>query len=146
VNRFVGADLAPDLRSPDFVETILVVEDDADLQAALSEALEDEGYQVRAAPNGREALDDLLQQEKRPSLILLDLMMPLMSGWQFLNERIRYPGLSSIPVLVLTASTDARPRQAAAVLRKPIQPVELFETVRKTLSSGGGLGTAGKSV
>ena len=129
-----------------FVETILIVEDDVDLQAALSEALEEEGYEVRAAPNGRQALDDLLKGEEPPSLILLDLMMPLMSGWQFLDERIRYPGLSSIPVLVLTASTDARPRQAAGVLRKPIQPVELFETVRKTLFPSGGPGTAGRSV
>jgi CheY-like chemotaxis protein len=134
------------LRFPAFVETILIVEDDVDLQAALAEALEEEGYQVRAAPNGRQALDDLLQGEEPPSLILLDLMMPLMSGWQFLDERIRYPGLSGIPVLVLTASTDARPRQAAAVLRKPIQPVELFETVRKTLFPNGGPGTAGRSV
>ena len=128
------------------METILIVEDDVDLQAALSEALEEEGYQVRAAPNGRQALDDLLQGEEPPSLIVLDLMMPLMSGWQFLDERTRYPGLSSIPVLVLTASTDAGPRQATAVLRKPIQPVKLFETVRKTLFPSGGPGTAGRSV
>ena len=118
--------------------TILVVEDDADLQTALLEGLKDEGYEVRAAPNGLEALAELLSDDERPSLILLDLMMPLMNGWQFLDERIHYPGLSSIPVLVLTASTHARPAQAAAVLRKPIQPIELFETVRKTLASGDG--------
>jgi len=116
---------------------ILIVEDDADLQMALLEGLKEEGYQVRAAPNGLEALAELLSdEEERPNLILLDLMMPLMNGWQFLDERIHYPGLSNIPVLVLTASTDARPAQAAAVLRKPIQPVQLFDTVRKTLAPG----------
>src|SRR5262252_8406239 len=117
--------------------TILIVEDDADLQMALLEGLKEEGYQVRAAPNGLEALAELLSdEEERPNLILLDLMMPLMNGWQFLDERIHYPGLSNIPVLVLTASTDERPAQAAAVLRKPVQPIELFETVRKTLGPG----------
>ena len=123
--------------------TILIVEDDEDLQAALSEALEDEGYRVRAAPNGLEALAKLLRDPDRPNLIVLDLMMPLMNGWQFLDERTRYPSLSKIPVLVLTASTDARPNQAAAVLRKPVQPLEFFETVRRTLAptqpSGAGI-------
>jgi len=113
--------------------TILIVEDDQDLQAALSEALEDEGYQVRAVPNGMEALSKLLGDKERPNLIVLDLMMPLMNGWQFLNERIRYPKLSEIPVLVLTASSEARPNQAAAVLRKPVRPLEFFEAVRKTM-------------
>lgn len=121
--------------------TILIVEDDEDLQEALSEALEDEGYRVRAAPNGLEALSKLLRDndKERPNLIVLDLMMPLMNGWQFLKERIRYPTLSEIPVLVLTASSDARPNQAAAVLRKPIQPLEFFEAVRKTMAPSSGV-------
>jgi CheY-like chemotaxis protein len=118
------------------MDTILIVEDDADLQTALLEGLQEEGYEVRAAPNGLEALAELLSDEEHPSLILLDLMMPLMNGWQFLDERIQYPELSKIPVLVLTASTDARPPQAAAILRKPIHPLQLFETVRQTLASG----------
>jgi CheY-like chemotaxis protein len=117
----------------------LIVEDDEDLQAALSEALEDEGYRVRAAPNGLEALSKLLGDKERPNLIVLDLMMPLMNGWQFLRERIRYPSLSQIPVLVLTASSDARPKQAAAVLRKPIHPLELFEAVRRTMAPSSGV-------
>jgi CheY-like chemotaxis protein len=119
--------------------TILIVEDDEDLQAALAEALEDEGYRVRAAPNGLEALAKLLGDKERPNLIVLDLMMPLMNGWQFLDERIRYPSLSQIPVLVLTASSDARPNQAAAVLRKPIQPLKFFEAVRKTMAPSSGV-------
>jgi CheY-like chemotaxis protein len=119
--------------------TILIVEDDQDLQAALSEALEDEGYQVRAVPNGMEALSKLLGEKERPNLIVLDLMMPLMNGWQFLNERIRYPRLSEIPVLVLTASSEARPNQAAAVLRKPVRPLEFFEAVRKTMEPSPGV-------
>ena len=119
--------------------TILIVEDDEDLQAALSEALEDEGYRVRAVPNGLEALSKLLGDQERPNLIVLDLMMPLMNGWQFLRERIRYPSLSQIPVLVLTASSDARPKQAAAVLRKPIHPLELFEAVRRTMAPSSGV-------
>jgi two-component system, chemotaxis family, chemotaxis protein CheY len=115
------------------VETIMVVEDDADLQEALSEALQEEGYRVRSARNGREALQKLSSEENRPNLIVLDLMMPMMNGWEFLHERSRHSGLSRIPVLVLTASSSARPPQAAVVLRKPVQPAKLFETVRQAL-------------
>ena len=82
--------------------SILIVEDDSDLREALSEVLRDEGYSVESAADGREALDRL-RRDLRPSLILLDLTMPVMNGWQFRAEQRRDPALSEIPVVVLSA-------------------------------------------
>jgi CheY-like chemotaxis protein len=70
-------------------DLILVVEDDADTRAGLVSFLEGEGFTVRGAANGREALDVLEGALVPPRLILLDLMMPVMDGWQFLAERRR---------------------------------------------------------
>jgi CheY-like chemotaxis protein len=119
------------------VESILIVEDDADLQEALSEALEGEGYRVRSARNGQEALEELALDEDQPNLILLDLVMPLMNGWKFLDERQRRANLSDIPVLVLSGFGGARPPHTAGVLRKPIHPLELFRAVRQAVAPGG---------
>jgi CheY-like chemotaxis protein len=118
------------------VETILVVEDDKALQGALSEALEEEGYGVRKACNGREALQDLKAERPSPQLILLDLVMPQMNGWQFLDERKRNPILSRIPVLVMTSLWgDARLPGKTPVLHKPFQPLDLFRSVRQALAA-----------
>ena len=77
---------------------ILVVDDDPDIRDSLREVLEDEGYGTSCVANGREALD-FLRSGKRPCVILLDLMMPVMDGWQFLEEQKRDPALAAIPVL-----------------------------------------------
>ena len=69
--------------SPD--EFILVVDDDAEIRESLSDLLSDEGHRVRAAANGKEALE-LLRQTPAPCMILLDLMMPVMNGWQFVTR------------------------------------------------------------
>ena len=72
---------------------VLVVDDDLSIQGFLAEALADEGYGVRTAANGREALAIL--REWRPDLILLDLMMPEMDGWEFRGEQRALPGVST---------------------------------------------------
>ena len=82
-------------------EYILIVEDDFDIREALTQILEEEGYAVREAANGREALD--VAARELPSLILLDLMMPVMNGWQFRAEQIKDPRLAPVPVLVISA-------------------------------------------
>jgi CheY-like chemotaxis protein len=81
--------------------TILVVEDDPDIRESLRIVLEGEGYQVDAAANGREALDRL--GHERPCLILLDLMMPVMSGTELLTVLRGRDSLKTIPVVVVSA-------------------------------------------
>jgi DNA-binding response OmpR family regulator len=83
---------------------ILVVEDDADLAALVAWILEAEGYGVRTASHGQEALEALASY--RPALILLDMRMPVMDGWRFAAElAVRGP---HPPILVMTAAEDAR--------------------------------------
>src|SRR5947207_15447872 len=81
---------------------ILIVEDDFDIREALTQILEDEGFQVRCASNGREALE-VATSGPAPRLILLDLMMPVMNGWQFRAEQLKDPRLAEVPVLVISA-------------------------------------------
>src|ERR1700674_3239719 len=82
---------------------ILIVEDDRHELRALSEFLERKGYSVIEAQNGREALDDL-RNGAAVSLVLLDLSMPVMDGWEFLKRQNNDPGIADIPVVALTAS------------------------------------------
>ena len=85
---------------------VLVVDDNADIRALVSEFLADEGYEVRAATNGRDALAVLASW--RPDVILLDLMMPEMDGWAFLATQQRHLELVRIPVIVMSASYNLR--------------------------------------
>ena len=109
---------------------ILVIDDDADIRESLSEMLIDEGHRVRMAANGREGLD-LLRTSPTPCMILLDLMMPVMNGWQFVREQAGDPLLASIPVWVITAAGDAHPPPpgVTGVLRKPFQLSQLLDVV-----------------
>jgi CheY-like chemotaxis protein len=92
---------------------ILVVEDDPSSREVLIDILESEGYQVAAAVNGREALEDL-QRGFRPCVILLDLKMPVMDGAAFRQQQLQDPALAAIPVVVMTGFSDS-PQQAFAV-------------------------------
>jgi CheY-like chemotaxis protein len=98
---------------------ILVVDDDADFSAVLRDVLQDEGCTVLEAADGREGLR-ILHGGPLPHLILFDLRMPVMDGWQFHDELQREPGLAAIPVAVLSAISCARPCGAMHVLHKPI--------------------------
>jgi CheY-like chemotaxis protein len=114
---------------------VLIVEDDAATRAALLLLLQAEGH-ATAAADGREALAYLRSAKPPPCLVLLDLMMPVMDGWQFLTERHREPALADIPVVVFTAagSLDAaalRALGAADVLHKPADPDALLAVVRR---------------
>jgi CheY-like chemotaxis protein len=118
--------------SPREPASILVVEDDADVRDTLVLVLESEGFVVRAARDGREALD-ILHGGFRPRLILLDLMMPVMNGWEFRAETKRDPALSSIPVVFVSALEPAPDRaaalDAAGFLHKPFDLEALLQTV-----------------
>src|SRR5262245_54428513 len=83
--------------------TIMVVDDDVDIRDALSDMLDDFGHPVVTARNGREAIDQL-QSDPLPSLILLDLMMPVMDGYEFLEAKRKDARIASIPVAILTAA------------------------------------------
>jgi CheY-like chemotaxis protein len=92
-------------------------------------ALEGEGFRVETAEDGKEALA-LLGASERPDLVLLDLMMPGMNGWQFLAEIARKPSLKAIPVVVFTAAARVEvPPGAAAFARKPIDLRSLIELI-----------------
>ena len=113
---------------------ILVVDDDADVRATLSVVLEEEGYGVQVASNGREALDWLLGHEA-PRMILLDLMMPVMDGWTMLDEIAHLPALGGVPIVVLSAADErtvaVRP-DVVGYLSKPVDLQQLLAAIQAT--------------
>jgi signal transduction histidine kinase len=127
------------MRSPGFDKrassrTLLVVEDDADIREALDGLLSMEGFHVSGCSNGREALD-WLRASPKPDLILLDLMMPVMDGWQFRVAQKDDPELASIPVLALSADSTAKAAaiDAEAYLKKPVDYDTLIDTIDRLL-------------
>jgi CheY-like chemotaxis protein len=116
----------------DMVKRILIVEDDLDIRDVLTQVLEFEGYQVVGVGNGREALD-YLRNNPRPGLILLDLMMPVMDGWQFRAQQQQDPELNQIPVVILSADGNVYQKaatiRAAGYLKKPVELETLLDTV-----------------
>jgi CheY-like chemotaxis protein len=120
------------------VGRVLIVEDEADLREALSEILRDEGYAVANAAHGREALECLRGESPRPSVILLDLTMPVMNGWQFRAEQREDPDLCEIPVVVLSAGDHLIEQMDALgvrdCVRKPIELGRLLATIERYCS------------
>ena len=112
---------------------ILVVDDDPDICETLRLILEDHGYLATTAANGEQALRYLRSGAPLPKLILLDLMMPLMNGWEFRGAQKKDPALAPIPVVVITASGAARERVGLLGVRdfllKPIVLERLLETL-----------------
>jgi CheY-like chemotaxis protein len=107
---------------------ILVVEDDEDAREAMVALLQMKGYHAVPAGNGREALD-YLDQAPAPDLIILDLWMPVMDGWQFRSEQVRNPRLAHIPVIVVTALADRADVDANEIIIKPVDVDHLLTTV-----------------
>src|SRR5262245_52600735 len=112
--------------------TILVVDDDEMIQESIREVLADEGYEVALAQSGVEALAQLRNGD-RPALILLDLMMPGMDGWQFRAEQKRDPTLREIPVVVITAagSSVKSTIDADEFMTKPVRLEDLLSVVKR---------------
>jgi CheY-like chemotaxis protein len=110
---------------------VLLVEDDVDVREAVTDTLEDAGYRVTAARHGQEALALLRDGRARPCLILLDLMMPVMDGWQFRELQSKDPALADIPVVALSAHGGLHALGAADHLRKPVQLRALMEVVER---------------
>lgn len=112
---------------------ILVVDDDAEVRLSLSELLEDEGYEVRTAATGREALD-FCARHGAPDAILLDLQMPAMNGWEVSRALGRRAEWARIPVVIISASVDVlSPPSAAAIFIKPVDVNELSTCLRSLI-------------
>jgi CheY-like chemotaxis protein len=111
---------------------VLIVEDDADLREMMAQLLLLEGYKTETVANGREALQ-YLQRADRPDVILLDLMMPVMDGWEFRRRQLADPSMSDVPVVVLSALDPSRAADldGAAFLKKPLDFDRLLALVRQ---------------
>jgi two-component system, chemotaxis family, chemotaxis protein CheY len=112
---------------------ILLIEDDDSLGSILASVLQDQGYRVVLASNGREALHYLLT-ERPPRLILLNLVMPSMNGWKFREQLMRYPKLAEIPVIVLSGVRKLEKKAASLgatdSFTKPYNIKALVDTVQ----------------
>ena len=116
-------------------DLVMIVEDDPDTQEALRDMLAQFDYRTIVASNGQEALDRLRAKGgPRPCIILLDVMMPVMDGWQFRAEQQKDPAIASIPVIFVSADLRAGDAVANAggvgFIPKPVQVRDLMQAVR----------------
>jgi signal transduction histidine kinase len=114
---------------------LLLVEDDDSIRTTLSDLLVDEGLQVSTATNGREAMQ-ALRAAAPPDVIILDLMMPVMDGWEFRVEQQADAILAGIPLIAMSADISAKARAIAAdvYLRKPIDFIQLLDVIRDVIA------------
>jgi CheY-like chemotaxis protein len=120
---------------------ILVVEDDLDLRETLAETLEHRGFDVITAANGLEALKLLRSRASPPSVILLDLMMPVMDGYGFLEEQRNDPELAAIPLAIVTAGHNIdhnRLGTHAPIVPKPFNVPQLLGVIHQLRSGADG--------
>jgi CheY-like chemotaxis protein len=111
---------------------VLIVEDDADLREMMAQLLTLEGFRAETVANGRDALE-YLRRGDRPEIILLDLMMPVMDGWEFRRRQRADPAVADVPVVVLSAldASRATDLQETAFLKKPLDFERLLQLVRR---------------
>jgi CheY-like chemotaxis protein len=109
---------------------VLLVDDDDEIRTLLSALLTDEGYGVREAMDGREAMDILQAEGELPALILLDLMMPVMNGLEVLDELALSERLREIPVIVMTAAPEKAIGRGRAIVQKPFDITTLLREIR----------------
>lgn len=121
------------------MNTILVVDDEPLIVMALEAALEDAGYSVVAAANGRQGLEQLAAAP-RPDLVLLDMMMPVMSGPEMFAAMTADPELARIPVVVLSSLPEdmirTRAQGVQAILRKPYTADQVLKVIAEVLRKG----------
>jgi CheY-like chemotaxis protein len=117
------------------VSKILIVEDDQDIRENLKEVLEDHGCEVELAENGQKALALLRSKTFTPSLILLDLMMPVMDGKAFHSAVKADREFSKIPVVVLTAASERFDDPSVELLKKPFEIDKILEKIAKYCGS-----------
>jgi CheY-like chemotaxis protein len=116
------------------VKRVLIVEDERDLLDSLQEFFEDEGFTVQTATNGAEALS-LLDAEELPSVVLLDLMMPVLDGNELYARMRAEPRLASIPVIVSTSDPSRAP-SGVLIMKKPVNLGSLLGAVQSHCQAG----------
>lgn len=116
-------------------KSIVIVEDDIDVRETLAEVLSEEGYQTTAFSGGQAALQYLSALKALPALILLDLMMPTMDGWEFRREQRRLKTFLEVPTVILSADgnidRNMESLEANGYLRKPIHIKTLLQLVER---------------
>ncbi len=119
--------------------SILVIDDDADFRVAIATVLEDAGYRVATAWNGRLGIEHM-RKHGLPAVVLLDLEMPIMDGPAFCEEKDRDPVLAQVPVVVLSGHADLgdglRP-PVAEWLRKPVDAAVVLQTIARLARTSG---------
>ncbi len=127
------------------MSAILLVEDDLDIRIDLADLLRNEGYEVATAANGQEALD-WLHRNQHADLILLDLRMPVMNGWDFRSRQLEEPDLVTIPVVLLSGAGDvarhAMALKTAGYLIKPLRLDSLLRLVARLCGQRAAAGMA----
>lgn len=135
VQRLTGARVLLGCDAEGVGVRLLIIEDDPDIRDSLGELLTAEGFDVVVADNGRAALDHLERCEQLPQIILLDLMMPIMSGEQFRLAQLADERIKGIPVVIMSAARElaetGKRLQVAAVLKKPLGIDPLIASLRK---------------
>jgi CheY-like chemotaxis protein len=116
---------------------VLIVDDDARIRALMARLLETSGYSAAEAANGKEALASM--RERRPCVILLDLQMPIMDGWEFRRQQLADPDLADVPVICVTGYYDLSDVFRSAGVRcftKPVQLSALLQAIREVCAPG----------
>ena len=122
--------------SPDERPLILVVDDDCDVRDALADMLAEAGYRAVCKQDGRDALA-FARRQGPPAAVLLDLFMPEMNGWEFMEKLRANRRLANVPVIMVTGNQPhwGYPVPERMVVRKPIDPVRLLELIRDVVQS-----------
>jgi len=121
------------------VARVLIVDDELDIRETIAELLRLEGHEPFEATDGEQAL--VRCRQLRPDLVLLDLMMPGMNGWDFRKAQLRDPAIASIPVVVVSAVARSRDLPADGFLQKPFSLDDLLALVRRVARPSDGRGT-----
>lgn len=116
---------------------VLLVEDDLDISEAIQSILEEEGFKIKCTFNGREALDFLKDTSNIPALILLDIMMPYMNGYEFREAQLQDSRIAQIPTIILSAAgkhEDVEKLNFRECLKKPLDLDTLIDVVKRNIN------------
>ena len=119
---------------------VMIVDDDPDIRLSVKQILENSGYKVYSFENGRECMRALNESKKRPSLIILDIMMPEMSGWEIHRQLDSNPNLCEIPIVFLTGRTNETAKEmynryGTEYIKKPFNIKDFKDCINRIIKS-----------